>query len=104
MNKHEIRLESEKRMLQLKKGDEVTNICTTDIDQMHHCCFVKYVLNPYKNKYGVPMCKKFVKCRKYISGKYHISNFNINVIYKGHLTQEECDKLYAPIWKAEFST
>ena len=104
MNKHEIRLESEKRMIELKKGDEVTNICTGESNPMHHCYFVAYLLKPYKNKYGIPMCDHFAQCRKYINGKYHVSKFDINIIHKGHLSQEECDKLFDPVWQANYGT
>ena len=36
VNKHEIFLESQKRMIEIKRGDEVTNICTTETNPMHH--------------------------------------------------------------------
>ena len=93
----EIRAESKIRMSKLKKGDQVTNICAGDKNPRRLSCFVSYIEKSRKNKYGVIMTEHHAKCQN-STGESWLTD--IDVIYPGSLSMEECEKLFSPVWNA----
>ena len=86
-------------MKELSFGDPVTNICAGDINPRRHSYFVEHVKKSCKTVGGFPYTEHLAKCtdRK---GKFWQTE--IDVIYPGHLDYEECQRLFAPVWEAQY--
>jgi len=83
-----IKKEARARMKEIKFGDAVTNICAGQGNPMRHCYFVRV------------SSKDTAQCT---DGKDHFGDYyRIEVIYQGSLSQDECDKLFEPVWQSEF--
>jgi hypothetical protein len=84
--KLKINKEAKKRLRLLSFGDAITNICAGDKNPHRHCYFVR-------RKKDTAECtdKK---------GKFW-ETFN-DVIYPGHLEKNECERLFKPVWDAEY--
>ena len=91
--------ESKARVKALKFGEPVTNICAGEKNPHRHCLFVQYVVKSRKNRWYVTHREYWAKCT---DGKGEFWNTDIEVIYPGHLSVEESDKLFEPVWQAKF--
>ena len=93
-----MRAKSIERILLMKKGDLITNICAGDKNPTKYSRFDSYVKKTTKNKYKIEHVEYFVKCtdgkRKWLT--------EINVIYPGRLSSGECKKLFSPVWELSF--
>lgn len=91
MNSMQTRLnlknEAKKRMKELNFGDPVTNVCAGD--KGRHAYFVGHKRFSYLHAQCTDRKGKFW-------------DTEIGVIYPGHLSSEECERIYAPIHKAHF--
>lgn len=67
-------------------GDEITNICAGHGNPTRHCFYVSHGKNT-------------VKCTNK-KGKFWETG--IEVIYKGTLSEDECKRLFEPVWNARF--
>jgi len=70
----------------MKFGDEITNVCAGD-------------KNPRRHSYYVCASKRNVKCTNKEGEFWETSK---EVIFAGHLSYEECEKLYEPIWQQQY--
>jgi hypothetical protein len=69
----------------MKFGEPITNICAGFDNPRRHSYFVS--------------SKKYIKCTDK-KGKFWETDKK--VIVSGHISYEECEELYAPIWEEEF--
>jgi hypothetical protein len=83
-----IKKEAIKRVVRLRFGQPVTNVCAGDRNPMRHSYFVKVDGN------YVEVTDK--------DGAF--STFGVEVIYPGHLSIEKADELYKPFWEAQFGS
>ena len=67
-------------------GDPVTNICAGDGNPMRHAYFVK------RSGGLIEVTDK----------KGYFSKIGKEVIYPGHISLEEAQRLFAPIWQKKF--
>ncbi len=81
-----IKVEARKRVAALIFGEPVTNICAGSGNPMRHCWFVQ--------------SKGDFACCTDRKGKFF--DIGIEVVYPGHLTADEREKLFAPVWTARF--
>jgi hypothetical protein len=72
--------------VKLEFGAPVTNVCAGDI-------------NPRKRGYFVRRCKDYIECTDK-KGKFW--NVDPEVVFPGHLPDDECQRLFAPIWEKRF--
>ena len=86
------------RISEIKAGDEVTNICTSESNPMHHCFFVAHVTRA-RTHHKIKHVQHFARV---IDRKGHAGNYGLEVIYKGRLKQDECDGLFAPVLEKEY--
>jgi len=91
--------ESKKRMKTISFGDPVTNICAGDGNPTKHSYFVAYKINSRKNSYGINHKEYLARCTDK-KGKFWETG--IDVIYPGHLSAGECEKLWTPVWEAKY--
>jgi hypothetical protein len=83
-----IKDESRKRVLDLKFGQPVTNVCAGDGNPMRHAYFVK-VDGDYAQVTDKEGC---------------FSHYANEVIYPGHLSIKKSKELYEPYWQAQFGS
>lgn len=94
-----IREESIARMKALAFGDPVTNICAGDRNPQLHSYFVGCVVDSRKNRYGLVHKSHWAKCTDK-KGKFWKTC--IDVIHPGHLDAETRERLFAPVWQANY--
>lgn len=95
----EIAKASKARILAMRAGDPITNVCTGASNPMHHAYFVKYKITGYTNRYGIRHESHWARCKD-SNGKLH--TIGIEVIYPGHLDEATCTELFHPFWEAQF--
>jgi len=88
-NLHKLKKQARIRVRKLKFAEPVTNICTGEKSPHHHAYFVK---NNACNT---------VKCTNK-KGKFW-DTMNL-VIHSGHLDSDACEKLWNPVWEAEYGS
>ena len=93
--------EAKSRVSKLEPGQPVTNVCAGPDNPRRHSGFVEHKIVPRKNRYGVVHSSHYARCG---NGRGEQWDTDITVVFPGHLSVEECEKLYAPIWEAEFGT
>lgn len=98
-DKQEIHAEAIKRMGGLSFGDPVTNVCAGSGNPQRHAYFVEHVRKSKKTCGGFPYTEHYAKCT---DRKGKLWNTGIKVIYPGHLSAEECTRLFTPIWESEY--
>lgn len=91
--------ESIARIKKLKFGDVVTNICAGEKNPYRHCQFVKYKVTSRKNSYGIVHKSRYATCT---TGNGKFGDFEIDVIYPGTLDEDECKRLWEPVWEAKY--
>ena len=101
MTNVEIHKESVKRMSRIKVGEMVTNICASSDNPIKYTIFVRHEVIKNTNKHGLFFEDHKAKTTD-ANGTFF--NIDIDVIYPGVLCKEECEKLYQPIWEAEYGT
>jgi hypothetical protein len=94
-----IQEESIARMNALAFGDPVTNICAGDRNPNLHSFFVGYVIDSHKNRYGLVHKSHWAKCTDK-KGKFWKTS--IDVIHPGHLDAATRERLWAPVWEAQY--
>lgn len=93
--------ESKKRMKTLSFGDKATNICAGEGNPMRHCTFVEYKKKSTTNKWKIKHTEHLARLT---DGKGHFGDYEIDVIYPGHLDSEECKKLFDPVWESQYGS
>lgn len=88
-----------KRMKSLSFGEPVTNVCASSRNPMFHCQFVEYKVKSYRNRWGITIRYHYARCT---NGKGQFCNFGIEIIYSGHLSEEEAKEVFAPIHRRLF--
>ena len=81
-----VKNETKARIKPLVFGDPVTNVCAGEG-------------NPYRQGYFVRTGKDCVECTDKKGGFWWVGT---EVIFAGHLEYEECEKLFKPIWEANY--
>lgn len=99
MSELAIRDEAIKRIGLMSFGDEVTNVCAGAGNPTRYGYFVEHVRLNKKTFGGFPYTEHWAKCtdRK---GKFWKTD--IKVVYPGRIDDDECKRLFAPIWESEF--
>lgn len=75
---------ADKRLKGITFGDPITNVCAGEF---------------WRHGYFVRRKGKNVQVT---NGKGKFGDFEKDVIFKGHLSKEECERLFTPIWEAHF--
>lgn len=83
---------------EFKFGDPITNVCAGPDNPRRHAFFVEMKYHLHKNKYGVTHTTRWARCT---NGAGEFWNTDPKVIFPGHLSYEESERLYKPIWEAE---
>lgn len=91
--------ESIARMKTLTAGEPVTNICAGEKNPHLHAFFVAYVVDSRKNRYGLVHKSHWAKCT---DKKGEFWKTGIDVIYPGTLDVETRERLFAPVWQANY--
>ncbi len=91
--------ESKRRIAAMEFGQPVTNVCAGDGNPHWHAYFVAGKTNARKNRFGVVHRDYLVRCTDK-KGKFW--DTGIEVVYPGHLSREECERIFAPIHAAYF--
>ena len=99
VSRQDIRTAAKERISNIKFGEPVTNICAGENNPMRHSYFVEYKIKSHKNRFGIIHNDHLVRIT---NGNKKFWDIDINVIYPGHLSKDECKKLFEPIWQAEF--
>ena len=94
----EVREAAKLRISELRKGDEVTNVCAGENNPTRHAKFVSHVTKRRKNKYDVEHTEHFAK----LTGDGRTWQVGIDVVFKGRLNNEQCQELFHPIWEAYY--
>jgi hypothetical protein len=81
-----IKTEARKRVAAMAFGEPATNICAGSGNPMRHCWFVQL--------------KGDFACCTDRKGKFF--DIGIEVVYPGHLTADERERLFAPVWASQF--
>lgn len=84
MTKSEMMKQARDRVKAISFGDPITNVCAGD-------------KNPTKRAFFVSASRGEVECTDK-NGKFW--DVCIEVIYPGHLPDDECDRIFAPIHEA----
>lgn len=83
----EIFKEAKKRVRKLKFGEPVSNVCAPSNPRFH-----SYFVRPAQKG-------RYAQCT---DGKGQFWETGSRMIYSGHLTREQANELFTPIWEAEF--
>ena len=97
-DRNRIHQESLSRLRNLSFGEAVTNICAGNKNPHRYGYFVELKKQSHKNRYGIIHTTYFARCTNK-KGKFW--DASIRVTYPGHLSDEECRRLFEPIWQAE---
>jgi hypothetical protein len=98
MNKSEMMEQAKKRVNKLEFGDPVTNVCAGHPERKH-AYFCQLVTKSRTNRAGVTHRQYYAKCT---NRKGAFFDVGIEVIFAGHLPDDECKELFAPIWGAMY--
>lgn len=94
-----MRDEVKDRIKHLSFGDKVTNVCAGDNNPCRLSSFVKVKSHSRRNRYGITHTQRYVMCT---DGRGKFWETTPEVIFPGHLSVEESDRLYRPIWEAKY--
>jgi len=96
MNKTEMMEQAKARAIKFEFGQPVTNVCAGHPERKH-AYFCQLVTKSRKSRAGLVHRTYLVKCtdRK---GKFF--DVGVEVVFAGHLTDDQCKELFSPIWEA----
>lgn len=95
----EVLKQAKERIKLISFGDPVTNVCAGEGNPRKHAYFVEHVIKKSKNRFKVQFTEHFAKCT---DRKGNFWSTDIEVIFQGHLNDEKCQELFAPIWEANY--
>ena len=91
--------ESIARISRINFGEQITNICASTNNPRKYSFFVELKVSSSKNRFGVTYTERHVKSTDG-KGKFWLTD--IDVIYPGILSEEECVELFNPIHRERY--